>query len=100
MYIDQKDELETLEKIKSEIDAGSIECIARSTNYRYIVMKIAIFEEIIYPYLRRNPLRTTKKRVSFVRFMKMVRYRITRADVPWEGKVLSRIERLIKNIKN
>lgn len=48
-------------------------------------------------YLDRHPLRTLK-RVKYTRFTSLLRYIESRSVLPWEGKVLSRIERLIKGI--
>ena len=100
MLIDQKDELEILEQIQNELEsAGFIECRKNSTNYRYRVSSILIFEKHVFPYLNKYLLRTIKKRVSLARFKKMVNYRISRKDLPWEGKVLERIKRLFKKLE-
>lgn len=96
MYVDQKDEVEVLEQIKNEIGAGYIERRANSTNFRYINRDIQVFKKIIFPYLKSYPLRTRKKRISLARFTKMVGYRVLRENLPWEGKVLARINRLLE----
>lgn len=53
--------------------------------------------ELIINYLKSYPLRTFKK-VSFLRFTCLFRYIKNRKKIPWEGKVLKKVEKLIKNI--
>ena len=48
-------------------------------------------------YLERHPLRTLK-RVAFLRWLALYRYIIKRTVLPWRGKVLHRVLRLVKNI--
>ena len=47
-------------------------------------------------YLYKYPLRTLKK-VSFLRWVSVLYYIKNRKNLPWQGKVLNRIENLIKN---
>lgn len=53
--------------------------------------------EILIKYLVKFPLRTLKK-VSFLRFTSLLRYIKNRKAVPWENKVLKKVEKLIKNV--
>ena len=53
--------------------------------------------EILIKYLVKFPLRTFKK-VSFLRFTSLLRYIKNRKAVPWENKVLKKVEKLIKNV--
>jgi hypothetical protein len=52
--------------------------------------------QIVVSYFTRYPLQTIK-RVSFLRFASLLRYINNRASYPWEGKILKRVENLIKN---
>lgn len=57
-----------------------------------------VSHDILIKYLVNYPLRTFKK-VSFLRFTFLLRYIKNRKTLPWEGKVLRKVEKLIKNIK-
>ena len=48
----------------------------------------------IIEYFDRYSLRSSKT-IDYVRFKKIYNYMITRKSLPWEGKVLKRIERLL-----
>jgi len=54
--------------------------------------------EILIKYLTNYPLRTFKK-VSFLRFTSLLRYIKNRKKIPWQNKVLRKVEKLIKNIE-
>lgn len=56
-----------------------------------------VSHDILIKYLESCPLRTFKK-VSFLRFTCLLRYIKNRKNLPWEGKVLEKVEKLIKNI--
>ena len=64
--------------------------------FRFTSTSISSHEKLI-EYLKNYPLRTFKK-VSFVRFCCLLNYIKNRKNLPWENKVLKKVENLIKNI--
>ena len=64
--------------------------------YRFTSTSVSS-HEILCQYLKRYPLRSFKK-VSFVQFRSLLRYIKHRKMLPWQGKVLKKVENLIKNI--
>ena len=103
--LDQKSERELLERVKLFLDSGVV--YRRSVFYgvknkevdhmwRFSSTSIAGHQAAV-AYFTRYPLRTIK-RVSFLRFASLLRYIINRPSLPWKGKVLMRVENLIKNI--
>jgi hypothetical protein len=95
--LDQKDELFVLETLKDQIGAGSIYNLSNSGNFRYTLVQID-YLIILMKYFKEHPLRS-QKNISCIRFEKMMFYITNRELVLWEGKVLKRIERLIKSNK-
>jgi hypothetical protein len=55
--------------------------------------------DILCEYFKEYPLRTIKK-VSFTRFTSLCYYIKNRQSLPWTGKVLLRIENLVKNLNS
>lgn len=55
--------------------------------------------DILCQYFKEYPLRTIKK-VSFTRFTSLCYYIKNRQSLPWTGKVLLRIENLVKNLNS
>lgn len=55
--------------------------------------------DILCEYFKEYPLRTIKK-VSFIRFTSLCYYIKQRQSLPWTGKVLLRIENLVKNLNS
>jgi len=53
--------------------------------------------DILIGYFKKYPLRSIKK-VSFIRFTSLCYYIKNRKTLPWQGKVLLRIENLVKNL--
>ena len=56
-----------------------------------------ISNDKLIEYLKDYPLRTFKK-ISYVRFTSILSYIKSRKELPWEGKVLKRVENLINKI--
>jgi hypothetical protein len=123
--LDQKDELFVLEKIKQFLKTGfiikqnpfpnplkgkeenkskqmeTVVCCANQDKEIYMYRFVCTDQkshEILISYLQKHPLKTLKK-VSFLRFCAINRYLKNRESLPWEGKVLKRVERLITNTK-
>ena len=121
--LDFQDELFVLEKVKQFLKTGSItkhhslNCSAQEFTenlckqmetvvcfpqplYMYrLVCTDQKSHEILISYLQKHPLKTLKK-VSFLRFCAINRYLRNRESLPWEGKVLKRVERLITNTRD
>jgi len=55
--------------------------------------------DILCEYFKEYPLRTIKK-VAFTRFTSLCYYIKNRQSLPWTGKVLLRIENLVKNLNS
>lgn len=97
--LDQKDERLIFEKLKQFLKSGTIS--KRKTNlgcktmYRFTSFSL-LSHQILVEYLTRYPLRS-KKKIDFVRWCRLKGYIETRKTLPWQGKVLERITRLIKN---
>jgi len=102
----QKDDLFILEKVGNFLKEGSLTNRKLSPTtlrkvdgmYRFISTHMKS-HHIIDEYLKRYPLRTIKK-VSSIRFKKICYYIKNRQSLPWKGKVLLRIENLVKNLKS
>jgi hypothetical protein len=101
--LDQKDESFIFIKLKNFLESGVIS--NRSNNnktpklenmFRFTTTSIYSHEKLI-TYLNKFPLRTFKK-VSFVRFCSLLNYIINRKTLPWQGKVLQKVENLLSNI--
>lgn len=96
--IDQKNEKCILYLIQNFLQSGVISNRKNiETMYRFTSTSISSHEKLI-EYLSSYPLRTFKK-VSFLRFFSLLRYIKNRRILPWKGKVLQKVENLIKNIK-
>lgn len=96
--IDQKDEKAILEEIRKEFQAGYV-LLRKGANvpelmYRYECTSIKDLY-VVKNYLTRFPL-LSRKKVSGIRVFKMVNYIERRKELPWTGKVLERINRLIE----
>jgi hypothetical protein len=96
--IDQKDEKAILEEIRKEFQAGYV-LLRKGANvpelmYRYECTSIKDLY-VVKNYLTRFPL-LSRKKISGIRVFKMVNYIERRKDLPWTGKVLERINRLIE----
>jgi hypothetical protein len=93
--LDQKSEKDLLEKMREFLGSGvisrrqEVDCMWRLT------CTSIPSHQVVINYFSRYPLRTVKK-VSFLRYASLLRYIINRSLVPWEGKVLKRVENLIK----
>lgn len=98
--LDQSEELEILEDIKQRFffRNGNIEVCKETKNimHRYVCTSLKHFQDPAVKYFKHFPLRTTKQ-IAFVRFTKILGY--MRKNVPWEGKVLERIEKLLLKLK-
>jgi len=95
--LDQKSERELLERVKLFLNSGVVYRRKEVDHmWRFSSTSIAGHQTAV-AYFTRHPLRTIK-RVSFLRFASLFRYMINRPSLPWKGKVLMRVENLIKNI--
>jgi hypothetical protein len=66
--------------------------------YRYECTNQMVLDPFLMHYFQNFPLRTTKA-IALLRFQKIIRYCKTRRELPWKGKVLKRIERLLGELK-
>ena len=103
--LDQKGERFLFVKLKHFLESGVISDRSNSNKtpklenmFRFTTTSICSHEKLIH-YLNRFPLRTFKK-VSFVRFCFLLHYIKNRKTLPWQGKVLTRVENLLANIKH
>lgn len=106
--LDQKAERFILVKLKDFLESGVISDRENDKNdnktpklenlFRFTTTSIYSHEKLL-DYLNKFPLRTLKK-VSFVRFCSILRYLKNRKTLPWQGKVLKRVEKLLTNIKD
>ena len=95
--VDQKDEKWLLEELKTFLGSGVVGIRKQVDDmWRFTSTSIAS-HQVIINYLNKQTLRT-KKKVSFLRFVSLLRYIKTRPELPWKGKVLTRVENLIKRI--
>lgn len=96
--LDQKDERLLFEKVKQFLKSGTIN--KRKTNldcknmYRFTCSSLSS-HQILVEYLTRYPLKS-KKKIDFVRWVRLKGYIERRNIQPWQGKVLARITRLIE----
>ena len=107
--LDQKkgyNECRVLEKVQLFLQSGRIgvhkqviqKPIQKHKIYRFTCTDIKGIDKVS-EYLKRYPLRTYKK-VCFLRWQKVINYIKNRKNLPWQGKVLDRVENLIKNINS
>ena len=103
--LDQKGEKFIFVKLKDFLESGVISDRSNNNNtpklentFRFTTTSIYSHEKLL-DYLNKFPLRTFKK-VSFVRFCFLLHYMKNRKTLPWQGKVLTRVENLLSNIKN
>ena len=95
--LDQKSEKDLLEKVKTFFGSGVVSRRQEVDEmWRFTCTSIPSNQTVV-DYFGKYPLRTVKK-VSFLRFASLLRYITSRPTLPWEGKVLRRIEKLIKKI--
>ena len=95
--LDQKNEKQVFYKLQSFLQSGVISNRIKVEHmFRFTSTSISS-HEILIKYLQRYSLRSIKK-VSFLRFCCLLRYIKNRKNLPWENKVLLRIENLLKNI--
>jgi hypothetical protein len=95
--LDQKSEKDLLEKVKNLFGSGVISQRQEVDDMWRFTCTSILSHQVVTDYFNRHPLRTVKK-VSFLRFTSLLRYITNRPVLPWEGKVLKRIENLIKKI--
>ena len=95
--LDQKSEKDLLEKVKNLFGSGVISRRREVDDMWRFTCTSILTHRVVTNYFTRYPLRTVKK-VSFLRFVSLLRYITTRPVLPWEGKVLKRVENLIKKI--
>ncbi len=95
--LDQKSEKDLLEKVKNLFGSGVISRRREVDDMWRFTCTSILSHQVVTNYFTRYPLRTVKK-VSFLSFVSLLRYITTRPVLPWEGKVLKRVENLIKKI--
>ena len=93
--LDQKSEKDLLERVKDFLGSGVISRRQGVDNMWRLTCTSIPSHQVVINYFSRYPLRTIKK-VSFLRFASLLRYIAKRPVLPWEGKVLKRVENLIK----
>nr|QES94809.1 hypothetical protein [Trebouxia lynnae] len=102
--LDQKNEYKVLKKVQLLLQSGSIgiskqvteKPIQKDKMYRFACTNINGHHKVA-EYLKRYPLRTLKK-VCFLRWQKVCNYIKNGKYLFSQGKVLDRVENLIKNI--
>ena len=96
--LDQKSEKPVLEKIKSFLQTGNVNR-RRSVEEMYrLAVSHRQSHAILIHYLQKHPLRTIKK-VSYLRFCRILSYLLDRTNYPLTEKGLRKLERLIQNIR-
>ncbi len=95
--LDQKSEKDLLEKVKNLFGSGVISRRREVDDMWRFTCTSILSHQVVTNYFTRYPLRTVKK-VSFLSFVSLLRYITTRPVLLWEGKVLKRVENLIKKI--
>ena len=95
--LDQKSEKDLLEKVKNLFGSGVVSRRQEVDDMWRFTCTSILSHQMVIDYFTRYPLKTVKK-VSFLRFASLLRYITTRPVLPWEGKVLKRVENLIKKI--
>lgn len=95
--LDQKSEKDLLEKVKNLFGSAVISRRREVDDMWRFTCTSILSHQVVTNYFTRYPLRTVKK-VSFLSFVSLLRYITTRPVLPWEGKVLKRVENLIKKI--
>ena len=95
--LDQKDEFCILDKIRKDIGSGLVSLRGRGNYFRYVLQDMS-FLDCLMKYLKKYPLRTHKN-ISKVRLERIMRYRRTRNKIPWKGKVLKRVLRLVRYLE-
>lgn len=93
--LDQKSEKDLLEKVKNFLGSGLISRRQEVDDMWRLTCTSIPTHRVVINYFSRYPLRTVKK-VSFLRFVSLLRYITNRSVLPWEGKVLKRVENLIR----
>lgn len=93
--LDQKGELSFFSNLKRNFLPTSHVGTRNSSKdmFRFTCTHLLDLSKII-EYFDRYSLRSSKT-IDYVRFKKIYNYMITRKSLPWEGKVLKRIERLL-----
>ncbi len=110
--LDQKNEIEIFKKLQTFLQSGvltkrktklkvseeNLDFVAKNqeTMFRFTCTSVLSHEKLLN-YLKKYPLHTIKK-VSFLRFTSLLRYIKNKKKVPWQNKVLRKVEKLIKNI--
>jgi hypothetical protein len=95
--LDQKYENNIFYKLQNFLESGVISKRLQVENmFRFTSTSISSHEKLIQ-YLKKFSLRSFKK-VSFIRFTSLVFYIKNRKILPWQNKVLLKVENLIQNI--
>jgi len=102
--LDQKGELFIFTKVKHFLESGFItdrsdmdKTPPLQNMFRFTTSSIRGLL-LLQKYLHNFPLRTFKK-VSFLRFYSLYYYIKNRPSLPWQGKVLKRVENLLNRIQ-
>ena len=93
--LDQKSEKDLLEKVKNFLGSGVISRRQEVDDMWRLTCTSIPSHQVVISYFSRYPLQTIKK-LSFLRYASLLRYITNRSMLPWEGKVLKRVENLIK----
>ena len=95
--LSQKDEEKILESIRNSINSGFVS-FRREDNSQFLyTLQHMDYINLVLNYLKRYPLRT-KKHIDAVRMRRIINYSKSRKTQPWVGKVLMRVENLLKHL--
>ena len=95
--LDQKGERELLERVCCWLGSGAIYSKSSvADTYTFACTRITS-NELLIKYLHNFPLKTIKN-VKFLRFVSLSRYIKERKRLPWQGKVLKRVETLCAHL--
>lgn len=96
--LDQKGENQLLERVRDWLGSGAVTPRHEVDDmYRLTCTRITSLQVLI-EYLHTFPLRTIKN-VEYLRCSSLLRYIKERPRVPWQGKVLIRVENLVNRLE-
>jgi hypothetical protein len=95
--LDQINERWLFRRVKQFLGSGVISNRKEAEDMHRFTSTSSMSNDKLLEYLKNHPLRTFKK-VSYVRFTSILSYIKNRKELPWEGKVVKRVENLINKI--
>jgi hypothetical protein len=97
VILSQKDEKKVLESIRNSINSGFVSFRREDSSQFLYTLQHTDYINLLLDYLKRHPLRT-KKHIDAVRMRRIINYIKSRKTQPWVGKVLMRVENLLKRL--